>query len=122
MWRGPFGMAAFQNMIDIAAPTEAVFDFLVDAQNEPRWNPQMLHVQMLTAEPVGAGTRFRVKFGRGRRKCRDRGHEDRPPYSWTAVSRSRVLEAESEGQVLEFPGGSGLIIETRLRPVESSDR
>jgi hypothetical protein len=65
MRRGLFGVAAFQNTIDIAASAEEVFDFAVDVRNKPRWNPQMLHVLMLTPEPVGAGTRFRVKFGRG---------------------------------------------------------
>lgn len=54
-----------ENMLDIAAPAEKVFDFVVDVRNEPRWNPQMLHAEMLTPEPIGAGTTFRVRFGRG---------------------------------------------------------
>ena len=54
-----------ENMLDIAAPAEKVFDFVVDVRNEPRWNPQMLHAEMLTPEPIGAGTTFRVRSGRG---------------------------------------------------------
>ena len=37
-----------ENMLDIAAPAEKVFDFVVDIRNEPRWNPQMLHAEMLS--------------------------------------------------------------------------
>jgi hypothetical protein len=46
-----FGVATFQNLIDIAAPPEEVFDLIVDVRNEPRWNPRMLDLQMLTPEP-----------------------------------------------------------------------
>ena len=52
-------------VIDIAAPAEEIFDVIVDARNEPRWNPKMLRAQMLTPGPVAAGTTFRVVFGRG---------------------------------------------------------
>jgi len=46
MRRGLFEVAALENMIDISAPADEVFDFVVDVRNEPRWNPQLLHVQM----------------------------------------------------------------------------
>jgi uncharacterized protein YndB with AHSA1/START domain len=65
MRRGLLEVAALENAIDIAAPAEEIFDVIVDVRNDPRWNPQMLRVQMITAEPVAAGTRFRVTFGRG---------------------------------------------------------
>ncbi|HEX3197900.1 MAG TPA: wax ester/triacylglycerol synthase domain-containing protein, partial [Propionibacteriaceae bacterium] len=109
-------MATVENMIDIAAPAEEVFDFVVDVRNEPRWNPQLLHVQMLTPEPVGAGTRFRVIFGRGVGEVVIEDTKVDRPRLWAAVSRSRVLDVESEGQILGAPGGSRLIIRTRLRP------
>jgi hypothetical protein len=54
-----------ENMLNIAAPAEKVFDFVVDVRNEPQWNPQMVHAEMLSPEPVGVGTTFRVRFGRG---------------------------------------------------------
>ena len=31
-----------ENVLDIAAPAEKVFDFVVDVRNEPRWNRQDL--------------------------------------------------------------------------------
>jgi hypothetical protein len=65
---------------------------------------------------TGAGTRFRVTFGRG---VGDAVIEDTKvdrPNRWTALSRSRVLDAESEERVLDAPDGSRLIINTRLHP------
>jgi hypothetical protein len=44
-----------ENMLNIAAPAEKVFDFVVDVRNEPHWNPQMVHAEMLSPEPVGVG-------------------------------------------------------------------
>jgi hypothetical protein len=90
-------------MIDISAAAEDVFDFVVDVRNEPRWNPQLLHVQMLTPDPFGAGTRFRATFGRGVGEAIIEDTEVDRPHTWKAVSRSRVLDAESEGQIWISP-------------------
>ena len=65
MRRGLFKVATLENMIDISAPAHEVFDLVVDLRNEPQWNPQLLHVQMLTPDPIGVGTRFRATFGLG---------------------------------------------------------
>lgn len=111
-----FEMATTENTIDVAAPAEELFDLVVDVRNEPRWNPQMLHVDMLTTEPVGAGTTFRVKFGRGVGDALIEDTRVDRPHSWAAVSRSRVLDVESEGQISEIPSGCRLTIRTRLRP------
>jgi hypothetical protein len=54
-----------ENVLEIAAPAEKVFDFVVDVLNEPRWNPQMLHAEILIPKLIGVGTTFRVRFGRG---------------------------------------------------------
>ena len=43
-----------ENVLNIAAPAEKVFDFVVDVRNEPQWNTQMLHAEMLTPEPMTA--------------------------------------------------------------------
>jgi len=64
MRRGLFTVATLENMIDISASADEVFDFVVDVRNEPQWNPQLLDVQMLTPDPVAVGTRFRATFGR----------------------------------------------------------
>ncbi len=56
---------AIENSIGIAAPTEKVFDYVTDVRREPEWNPQLREPEKLTPGPVGAGTRYRVRFGRG---------------------------------------------------------
>jgi hypothetical protein len=78
MRRDLFRVATLENMIDSSAPAEDVCDFVVDVRNELRWNPQLRHVQMLTPDPLGAGTRFRATFGRGCRGGDHRGHRGRP--------------------------------------------
>ena len=53
MRRGLFKVATLENMIDISAPAHEVLDLVVDLRNEPQWNPQLLHVQMLTPDLLG---------------------------------------------------------------------
>ena len=105
-----------ENVLDIAAPAETVFDFVVDVRNEPRWNPQMLHAEMLTPEPIGVGTTFRVRFGRGVGDALINDTKINRPHSWAAISRSRALDAESAGEINDMTGGCRLIMRTELRP------
>jgi Polyketide cyclase / dehydrase and lipid transport len=105
-----------ENVLNIAAPAEKVFDFVVDVRNEPRWNPQMLHAEMLTPEPIGVGTTFRVRFGRGVGDGLINDTKINRPRSWAAISRSRALDAESAGEINDITGGCRLIMRTELRP------
>ena len=105
-----------ENMLDIATPAERVFDFVVDVRNEPRWNPQMLHAEMLTSEPLGVGTTFRVRFGRGVGDGLINDTKINRPRSWAAIGRSRALDAESAGEINDITGGCRLIMRTELRP------
>lgn len=45
----------------IARPVETVFDAVADERIEPRYNPQVRNVELLTPGPVGIGTRFRAE-------------------------------------------------------------
>lgn len=59
-------MAEVRGEIVIDRPLEEVFDFVVNEENEPRYNPQMRHAKKLTDGPIGAGTSFRAEMrGRG---------------------------------------------------------
>ena len=62
--RRPSGHAV-ENSIGIAAPAETVFDYVTDVRREREWNPQLREAEKLTPGPVGVGTRYRVRFGRG---------------------------------------------------------
>ena len=44
--------------VRIDAPTTTVFDTVADERNEPRYNPRIVRAEMLTDEPVRAGSRF----------------------------------------------------------------
>ncbi len=43
----------------IKRPIEEVFDYVADARNEPRYNPQMTSAEKVTDGPIGVGTKFR---------------------------------------------------------------
>jgi len=116
MSRGVVEETTVQNVIEIAAPAEKVFDFVVDVRNEPQWNAQMLNAEMLTPEPIGVGTRFRVTFGRGVGEALIEDISIDRPRSWAAVSQSKALDVLSEGQIDKTANGSRLVMHMRLRP------
>jgi hypothetical protein len=101
-------MATIEGKITIARPPEAVFDFVADERNEPRYNPHMVRADKITVGPVGKGTVFRSA-------ARAMGHTtemttrltgcDRP--GWLA-SRTATRQADIDG-TLSFdpvPGGT----------------
>jgi uncharacterized membrane protein len=55
-------MARIEGEIAIKRPVEEVFDFVADERNEPRYNPRMLSAELLSDEPIGAGSRFRAQL------------------------------------------------------------
>lgn len=60
-------MAHVEGEIIINRPVEEVFDFVADARNEPRYNRAMVRTELITEEPIGAGSRFHaVMTGQGR--------------------------------------------------------
>lgn len=58
-------MARITGKVRIARPAAEVFDFIADSRNEPGYNPAMREVVLLTGEPIGQGTQFRARMGRG---------------------------------------------------------
>ena len=50
--------------IQVARPRAEVFDLMADARNEEEWNSQVTSSELVTDEPIGAGTRF-VTINRG---------------------------------------------------------
>ncbi len=57
-------MARICGHVRIAAPAGQVFDTVADTRNELSFNPAMAGVELLTALPIGLGTRFRARMGR----------------------------------------------------------
>lgn len=104
------------NGIGIAAPAEKVFDYVTDVRREPEWNLQLREPEKLTPGPVGAGTRYRVRFGRGMGTAIIENTGFDRPHSWSAVSTTRRLTVRFHGQVTPIPGGCQLAVHTELNP------
>ena len=113
--RRPSGHAV-ENSIGIAAPAETVFDYVTDVRREREWNPQLREVEKLTPGPVGVGTRYRVRFGRGVGAAIIENTAFDRPRGWSAVSTSRRLDVRFGGQVTGLPGGCQLAVRTELSP------
>ena len=47
----------------IECPPTTAFDLFADIRNEARWNDGVKHAEMLTAEPVGPGSKFVTSHG-----------------------------------------------------------
>ena len=105
-----------ESSIVIAAPAEKVFDYVTDVRREPEWNPQLRQAEKLTPGPIGAGTRYRVRFGRGVGVAIIENTGFDRPRSWSAVSTSRRLDVRFQGQVTEVPGGCQLAVRNELFP------
>lgn len=105
-----------ENSIGIAAAAETVFDYVTDVRREREWNRQLREVEKLTPGPVGAGTRYRVRFGRGVGAAIIENIAFDRPCGWSAVSTSRRLDVRFRGQVTGVPGGCQLAVRNELFP------
>jgi hypothetical protein len=55
-------MPQIKGEVIVNRPAEAVFDFVADERNEPRFNTHMRIVEKTTEGPIGVGTRFRAEI------------------------------------------------------------
>ena len=51
-------MARVAGQVFIERPPEVVFDCVADERNEPRYNPRMTAVSLVSKPPIGQGSRF----------------------------------------------------------------
>ncbi|GAA4698937.1 hypothetical protein GCM10023215_41720 [Pseudonocardia yuanmonensis] len=105
-----------ENSVEIGRDPATVFAFMTDPRHEPDWNPRLLAVEQLTPAPIGAGTRFRMRFGLGVGESTVTYVDFEAPRRWTATSTSRHLDVHLEGLVHPAGSGSRLVLRTRLRP------
>ena len=86
-------MARIEGEIVIGRPVDVVFDYVTDQGNEPRYNPQMVRAEKITAGPVGRGTQFRSAVA-SRRRTTEMLTEctgyDRPRLFTTATSMAQA--------------------------------
>jgi len=55
-------MVAVKGEVMIARQPQEVFDFVANAENEPRYNPHMRVAKKVTDGPIGVGTSFRQEI------------------------------------------------------------
>lgn len=85
-------MAQITGSIRIDRPVSDVFDFVADSRNEPAYNPAMRSVELLTGEPIGVGTRFRARMGRGGMEMLVTLSAHEPPLLLGSRTTSRLME------------------------------
>lgn len=109
-------MAHVEGQILITAPVELVFDTVADSRNEPSFNPAMTEVELLTAPPIGLGTRFLARMGRrGMAMTVELTEFDRPRR---LGSRTTSTLMETTGSVSFTPDGDATIMrwDWQVRP------
>ena len=77
-------MTIVDGEIVIERPVEDVFEFVADERSEPRFNSRMSRVELVTPEPVGAGSQFRAE-------SRMMGRTFEVTVEYTVFERPRLL-------------------------------
>ena len=90
-------MVHIEGEITIARSPEAVFDFVADERNEPRFNPQMLNAEQVTPGPIGLGTRFRAEVT-------SRGRPVKMVIEFTDFERPRRLSSSTRTSAMDIRG------------------
>jgi carbon monoxide dehydrogenase subunit G len=103
----------FEGTATVDRPIEAVFDFLADGENDPKFSPRVQAIRKTTDGPVGVGTVYAstVKDAGMTTKREFKLTEfERPTrIRWTEISKNMVTA--SEGGYDLAPDGDG----TRVR-------
>ena len=112
-------MARTEGSIDIARPAEVVFDFVADMRHEPRYNPEMSSVELLTEGPIGVGSRFRaVTQARGRPlEMHVELTEVERATRVASVMHSDVIDVTGSMTFSPVPGGTRLRWSWDVRPM-----
>jgi uncharacterized membrane protein len=99
-------VAVIEGEIVIARPIDEVFDLVADERNEPRFNPHMARAELLTPEPIGAGSRFLAE-------SRMMGRTVEITIEYTVFERPRLLGSRSSS-VTQGRKGRPLLTEGSL--------
>jgi len=90
-------MARVEGEIVIRRPVDEVFDFVADERNEPRYNPHMRGVELLTDEPIGKRSVFSARLGTRRRTVP-------MTIEFTEFDRSRRLASSTHSSLVDTVG------------------
>jgi uncharacterized protein YndB with AHSA1/START domain len=104
-----------QNMADIAADPQTVFDYVTDIAHETAWNPKLRQVVPLTDGPIGQGSRFRLRLA-GTGWVTTEIVAFRRPAFWASFGESRRLAVRCEAELTGTGLGCRLMVRTLLVP------
>ncbi len=91
-------MVRIEGELVIKRPVDEVFDFVADERNEPRYNPRMASVELVSTGPIGVGSRFRATN-------RSIGRTVEIVIEFTAYERPRWLASSTHLSAMEIRGG-----------------
>jgi len=110
-------------MIDVEAstvinrPVEAVFAFVADLENNPRWETNFVEVKRVSPEPLGVGTIYQcVLRVPGQRVTSRIEITEFTPNQRIAFRGDRPASAKPVGSITFEPQGSGTKVTTLPRP------
>jgi uncharacterized membrane protein len=109
------GVAVVENVIEIARAPEDLFDYWVDLEREPEWNPKAKRVTKVTEGPIGVGTRFEAEYLKGDAMTIEYVRVERP-VAWETVGHSPRMEVKSEGRSTATERGTRLVMRMELSP------
>ena len=111
-------MARVEGEIVIHRSVEEVFDVVADERNEPRYNPRMVHAELISEGPIGLGARFRAELetmGRVMPMVVEFSGFERP-WRLASVTRSSIMETEGALTFESVPGGTRMRWSWDVRP------
>ena len=109
-------MPRYRTEITVARRPEEVFDYLARFSSAAEWDPSVVDAEMLTPEPVGIGSEFRLvvrSFGSDRPFMYRITAFDRP-RSVTLVAETAQVRSLDTITVEPTGAGSKLAYDTRL--------
>jgi uncharacterized protein YndB with AHSA1/START domain len=92
---------------DIDRPIQEVFDYVVDARNEPKWLPGAKDVEKTTSGDVGLGTRFEGTYARAGKVTLEVVRYE-PPHRLTFRARAKPVHFDDEVELSERDGKTHL--------------
>lgn len=109
-------MPRYRTEITVPKRPEEVFDYLARFSSAAQWDPSVVHAEMLTPEPVGIGSEFRLvvrSFGSDRPFLYRITTFDRP-RSVTLVAETSQVRSLDTITVEPAGAGSKLAYDARL--------
>jgi uncharacterized membrane protein len=102
---------------EIEAPREAVFDFVADMRNDPRWAPMVKSVQQISGSGAGQGATYRIRQWMGPGKIKEVEIQvsvyQRPErIEWRMAGR--YMDYRSEMRFETVPRGTRIVQDSRV--------